>query len=77
MRLILFLLLATLCSCSPEPTYFAPQLVEQLHGKAQHVKHRGSDVIFTNGYRHKREFMPCAPSQRIFGVKLCLTNARS
>ena len=30
MRLLLFVLLATLSSCSPEPTYFAPQLVEQL-----------------------------------------------
>ena len=30
MRLLLFLLLTTLCSCSPEPTYFAPQLVKQL-----------------------------------------------
>lgn len=30
MRLLLFVLLAALCSCSPESTYFAPQLVEQL-----------------------------------------------
>lgn len=30
MRLLLFLLLATLGSCSSEPTYFAPQVVEKL-----------------------------------------------
>jgi hypothetical protein len=30
MRLLLFLLLATLGSCSPEPTYFTPQVVEKL-----------------------------------------------
>ena len=30
MRLLLFVLLAMLCSCAQEPTYFAPQLVEQL-----------------------------------------------
>lgn len=45
MRLILFLLLATLCSCSPEPTYFAPQLVEQLAHNAGAVPPSGYNFI--------------------------------
>ena len=45
MRLLLFLLLATLCSCSPEPIYFAPQLVEQLAHNAGAVTPSGYNFI--------------------------------
>jgi hypothetical protein len=45
MRLFLFVLLATRCSCSPEPSYFAPQLVEQLAHNAGAVPPSGYNFI--------------------------------
>jgi hypothetical protein len=45
MRLLLFLLLATLGACSPEPTYFTPQLVEQLAHDAGAVPPSGYNFI--------------------------------